>query len=729
MEIERPGSPAESVRLPRTGLAIDFKTQRQRSRDLLAAVTGAFYGADPRSQTAASGKIRLHVGLGMRELFITRDLSTGAIRVLDGAGVDRTTSHEEARLGRTIGEQLLHLSRQEFETLCLVRHEGLGGEHARGQLLQLLNAEADAASGKTSDSDSALRDEAPSPTEAHDLIVAEVRAQKAELDRLSGLLDTKATELRIRSNAFEELRAENERVSSLSEVQSQDTEKLGNLIEILRRSADRKEALRKEEVRFQQDLKSRGISVERLTRLEQVFETMDQADLAFLESYRKTTTIHRGNQALVKSEGRLDEARLLEISRLRNASSNQATWPFVLSVFWILGSISLQIFGVPGIWAALAVFFAVGSAGLGLTLFWRAKSLREPERRETQESLQRKSQQLAELDKEQCYAAGRLGVLADACSVPEPREILDLYDEWKTTRGDHTAVLAFAKRREEFDREVGSIREKLGSFSSSTASSGTAFGSVAEWETLHRDYIRVFEIKRELQEAQQAVIHGEEELASIEVERSDLQRAIEEILTGAGIDATKDLEEAIERLALRAWSSPVRPPERASTTTQTTWQAPLSARVEAIVRRFLPEVRELEFDSNLDYSVKLETRGPRLTDRDLEGRENGLSTDIFHWATRIAVWERLNSRVPRPLLVEDPLVRWDDARYDRALKFLAEDVAASCPVLFSTVHEVRTRWVLHNHPELAPKVALLGATTAPQVSAAATRPAAGTPRT
>ncbi|NNE44417.1 MAG: hypothetical protein HKN12_09420 [Gemmatimonadetes bacterium] len=128
------------------------------------------------------------------------------------------------------------------------------------------------------------------------------------------------------------------------------------------------------------------------------------------------------------------------------------------------------------------------------------------------------------------------------------------------------------------------------------------------------------------------------------------------------------------------------------------WSPVISARTEAILRCFLPEVRNVEVDGTLAPSLRL---GRETLIHDQIRREFSASAlDQVYLALRLAIVETLGSSGERlPVFLDDPLTRADDAGHDRALEFLVEDASARGQVVFLTAHEVRTKWFLHQHPQ------------------------------
>ena len=244
----------------------------------------------------------------------------------------------------------------------------------------------------------------------------------------------------------------------------------------------------------------------------------------------------------------------------------------------------------------------------------------------------------------------------------------------------------------------------------------TCGGGLANWEALYDEYQQTSEARDKLASAEETAARLEAELTDLESQRAAVADAIGDLLASAGLDPDKDADEAVEILALRGGSFSVTHPSDAESSAEAdeidltprrdpsrpaSWQASLSARVEAILRRFLPQARDVEVDGRLCPRLRLTPQGRQLELSDLTGRLSAASLDQVCLALRLAIVENLSSRGESlPVLLDDPLVRADDARHDRALKFLVEDAGHRYQVVLLTCHEVRARWFLHQHPQL-----------------------------
>jgi hypothetical protein len=746
IEVEGFGNLSGSFRFSGEGLAVGSTPNEGGKSALGRAVTTALYGpaqslhplaADPGADRSW---ILLHVRMDDgTALSIARDLARGTVQISDGSGIDRTASLLGTENPAPPGERLLGLAREEFERTAILSLDGLSRLDGDTRLARLLGRAKDATAATASaaapaqpppfeitratqadeatlpESDSTSTDaDSPAPEQG---IVERLRERRSEIDTITASMETKSEELRRQSATQEELRSEVERVGALSGAVPSDIEKLRSLLGLLKAASEKKEQFRREEARFRKEIAERGLTPEHLATLRESFDAIDASDQQFLESYRQIDTVHRGNHALMKSELRFDESRLAGIDAARKRNSKLAVWPFSAAGGLVVASIGMIVLSAPWTLTILVFLPSLGAALYGARCLWHSKKLATGERVQIAATLEKKRAQIAEIEKEQKYTAGRLALLAEKRKLPGVRELTKLYEEWKGARGEIRTSDGFDRRRGELEKEIASIRDKMGSFSIGGGSNTASLDAVDGWESLLRDYVRYFEAQRELDAVSDRVAGIESDLAVLESDRAAVRDSIEETLRACGIDPSKDLDEAIERAALRAWTGEVveplgRPepefgmPAEEPDLEEAPWQAQVASRAEAIVRRFLPQVRAIEVGPRLDVSLQLDPQGPRLDAAAIERMLSPATRDLVAFGVRMAAAEaRSGAAESTPVLLDDPLVRVDDARYDRVLEFLVEDACAKGQVILLTCHEVRTRWFLQQRPALRSRVA------------------------
>jgi DNA repair exonuclease SbcCD ATPase subunit len=238
--------------------------------------------------------------------------------------------------------------------------------------------------------------------------------------------------------------------------------------------------------------------------------------------------------------------------------------------------------------------------------------------------------------------------------------------------------------------------------------------------------VRFFELRRQQEEIESRLSAIEEDLAAIENEKSDLREKIFEVLEEAGVERDRELDEAIELFALRQGQTPGDAWAGTLPELNPEWVAGLSARMEAIIRRFLPEARNVEIDGNLSPSLRFESKMPAVPYRELKQQVSPATIDLVCLALRLAVVETLSSSGERiPVILDDPLVRTDDARHDRALDFLVTDASERNQIVLLTAQEVKARWFLHQFPKHRERVTPIhdASSDSSSVSAASVRSA------
>jgi hypothetical protein len=768
---------------------------------LASAIVDALYGSPPGARPLGpDARITAELTQSNGEsLIVTRELSSGTLRVTTSDGLDVTSRFTDEDPAGDLGSTLLGLTRPQFEETAILRFDDLRKTIGNGTLLTLLRLGkhgAPAACATTAETDpmgpTERPPEPPTPAEALELSpeipapprklsssdmgeddleivhssdemgvpeAAKSPAPPSESQRiqieahdetpltfvdpdepgiepaerlrrmrdgiavLARRLELKSAELQSNSERLLEIQSEAERLAMLTGAEPRDMESLRELLETLQTAQERKEQIRIEEARYQRELEEGKVSVERILELDRIFEPTDDRERNFLDSYRQEETIRRGNLALIRSESRLEDNRLEEIAQKRHAKQRIALVPLIVSVVCLFGSIFLYFLPlIPWSWTGLLTC-GLGSAFVGAATLWTARHLHERERRELQTILERKLAQVEELEKEGKYRAGRLFVIAEERSFSDENALLEAFAEWRRYLSEIRELERLKEEHHKVGLEIVKLHEKLGAFRVAQDAGADPWNS-GNTESLYRDYSRFFETRDELESAEADAHRAEHELSAIEVDKSNLHQRLQAILEGAGIDPERDLDEAIEMYARRAAEGQVPPIELTDLSVSMTpssgtpgepaatdsaidsWCSAVSARTEAILRRFHPETRDVEVDSQLGLSLRLDPEGPRVEMKDLAEYISTSSVDQVCLALRLAIVETLSaSGEGFPLLLDDPLIRLDDARHDRALDFLVSDCGTRIQVVLLTAQAVRSRWCLHQYPNLRDRVA------------------------
>jgi hypothetical protein len=740
-----------------------------------------------------------------RPLVVARDLTTDTLQITDAGGRDVSAEYRNGDDSAELGERLFHRGRDAFFAAIAVALEDLRSTVGDPHLIALLDGdplasapsagEDEAPTGPPSPADPeatvVLSSDAPAndelqivrsggepvswSSEAGDRTAAggsdpgssaeelegpeealpsleeiddpaaapsvRVRSLRAGLDVLEGQLGKGTERLHELAARCEEIRAEHDRLAGLAGAVPEDVEKLAQLLELMKRIQDKREKLAAEEAAFRTELGEQGRDTELLRELDDRFRDLDSEHREFLESYPDEETVRRGNQALVRSESRLDESRLEDIEQGRRRAARAAHVPLFAAALGLFGSIGIRLFPVLPVPANALLAVGLVGAVLGAVLLWRAKRREEPERQRIAADLARKSARLDEFDADAERAGTRLAQIAREHGIEEPESLLEQLEQWKQGQDELRDLDRFRRQAEEVDREIVKIREKLSSFQMEEGVGPDPSNfSAEELEALHRDYVRFFEVVEELEAADRAVSGTEDRLAAVESRREALRERIAEILILNGIDPEPDLEVAIERLARSGDSAdssgagdsgtvdsgpaggPKALPDPSAGPGDRAWIASVSARMEAILRRFLPDAREVEVDDRLRPSFRLDPRGSRLDWPELKRHLSTASLDQVCLSLRLAALEALAETGERlPVLLDDPLVRCDDSRYDRALDFLVTDASSRLQMVLLTAHEVRSRWFLHQYPQHRSRIfSLVETESAPE-------PASGSP--
>jgi len=704
-----------SFKFPTQGLGVGTSSNNAGKSTLARSILTAFYGPEIRERPwveetsiLKNTTIVLHCRLDNGSLIkISNDYSNGSVQVTESDGTDVTALILQEAPPHRLGEKLFNLTRREFAAVAILTDDSVHRVDGDPLMATLLTqgrnaARNNATSGKQTIPIQEIQ-------RRHQELVDDLRTRKVEFDRLTDAIEKKAADLRQNMTYLEELRSEVERIGGIAAVQPEDLEKLGELLVELRKAGEKRERIRRDEERCHREWIDRKITMQRMEKLQATFGVLQQTEEEFLENFRQSDTLHRGSQALVKSESRFDETRLNEITRARKEGARFAVWPFVLSAVWILATVILRVVHVPVILPLISLFLAILTAGIGAKIFWGAKSLREGERKEIKRQLDLKLAQLSELEKEQRYAGGRLALMADTFKIKTASEALDLFEEWRKLRPEYVTAQGFQREREETDREIAALLEKLEAYAA--ADSSKPSGGVTDWQSLLHDFERYVEAQKEWGWSKETFAKSEDDLATMDKERIALRDSIQDVLESCGIDSTKGFADGIERLAIRDFSEEAEIlsfrrdpafgfPGDEPDLEDALWQLPLAARVEEIARRFVSHIHEVEVDAQLRLSLRLAAGGPRLQGPALRRAVSPATIDQLGFALRLAIAERVQDSGERfPVILDDPLVRADDARYDRALEFLVEDFSRRCQTHLLTCHEMRTRWFLQQHPE------------------------------
>jgi energy-coupling factor transporter ATP-binding protein EcfA2 len=507
-----------------------------------------------------------------------------------------------------------------------------------------------------------------------------------------------------------ELQTESRRLSSLSGAEPQDLENLRSVLEGLKRVERDRLALVEAEKAYRARLESRGISAGDLQRIAAQFGSLKPDLLAFLRGYRQSDAIRRGTRALVRSEQRMDESKLAEIEGARDRAAKLALIPLVAALGGVVASLATRFLALPFVDARVALAAAVTGAAGGALLLWRARHLSGAERQQIATSQDRKRLQIQQLDEETREASAGLGGQAEEWKLDGPEALLRQLDAWEGHSSELEELEGFARRGLALQRESAALRTRMDRFAAARDAGETRDSSVLDPEQIYDDYVRYFAVRRELEEADHRSLELEADLADLEMDRADTREKIDHMLEEAGIEADRDLDEAVELFALRVGQD--RGPAafdpdfgEGLPSVPSSRTASLAARAEALLRRVVPAVRDLTLDEHLLPSLRADAAGEVLDTAAMIRTLSAGTVDQVCLALRLAIVETASPSGEKvPTFLDDPLVRADDTRHDCALRFLVEDASERGQVLLMTAHEVRVKWFLHQSPQLRDRI-------------------------
>ncbi|MGQ0721418.1 MAG: hypothetical protein ACT4PE_07590 [Candidatus Eiseniibacteriota bacterium] len=734
---------------------------------LAEALVAALYGADPHRPGAdRGGWIQIAVDLDDgRSLTISRNLSSGSVQVTDSGGRDVTAEFRDAELSVEVGERIFGVGRAAFEAMCVIRHADLPSTIGHTGLLAELSRRAAGEAPVEEPAEAASPENAsdPLPVEAdsgrtapaatdddfrilrsaaeqmHYLVSGEMPAWPAEegtpagradatdvaplhdpdepgisavermrrlrrhLEVLDGEQAACMAELHQISDRAGEIEHEVRRLSFLSEATPEDVDHLRELIAHIEVAEEARREHAGAEAAFQRELEGRGVGAAQLRELAATFRDLSPTDLDFVARYRAEETVRRGNQALTRSESRLDESRIREIGVAQDRAARTAVVPLAVSIGGLLAAVAAAILRLPSLPAGLLLAVAVLAATVGGVLLWRARHVGATERVHIAQSQARKKEQMSELEREAHESAFRLHDVGTRCGIDEANALLDRYEEW-TARAEDLAVLdRFAREGDELDHAAAALREDLGRFAAARSRGEGTDPVLVDPEAVHAEYARSIELRDSLAQCERDSAEKEQRLIELESGRAAIRGTIESLLSDVGVNPQRDVDQALEAVGEPDPAAEAEAEARASA-----WTPALSARAEAILRRLLPEARDVEVNHRLVLKLRLEPGGPLMDPQELAASRSESALEQVCLALRLAIVETLGSAGETvPLILDDPLVRADDARHDRFLEFLVEDASTRVQAVLMTAHEVRAKWFLHQHPGAKERVVAL----------------------
>ena len=762
IEVEGGGSVSGVFVFPRDGVGLWIAPSDIGEGALLEAVACALYGPDPWAgddQTLTRVVLQLRRDDGA-SIEIDRSLPTGVLEIA-GEGAGDLVPEQP---GMEFGAQLLQLGRQDFVLACGVRYQDLASTTGHSRLARLLGRapsapaevgqEATAAAattaptwtssatdfafasppfetpggstGSLSDLDGSRHASTTSTTtraSGEATTVERLRQLRRKLADLEHGLATRSVELHEVSEKREDLQAERTRLGLLADAEPTDLERLSELADLLFAALRRQDELTAEQKAFEQRLPAQNLDLAEIRALEKRFESLTDADRDFLSSAEDATAIRRGNLAITRSECRLDDTRIQEIDRARAGATRLALVPLVVAAAGLFSSLATVLVHAHRLLSGGLLLLGLVGGGTAAGIFWRARTLRQEERETLLETLERKRSQMTTLESESQDVDRRIAQLSGRLGMESARTLRHDWQQWKAASATVQELEGFKKRAAEIEQQVIGIREKIAAFHVGGGSEHEV--DAGALQILIDDYRRSFTMRAEIADSDDRAARIEADLTALESERSGVRMCIDAMLVEAGIDPARDVDEAVEMFALRhSQGAPEIADGRAtfdapdgprveepmpSEVVDTSWTPRVSAAAEAILRRFLPEARDLQVDGRLGWTLRLDPRGPRLGPAEFQRISSSALVDQVCLALRLAIVETLSSTRERlPVFLDEPWARADDARHARGMEFLVEDLATRGQVVLRTSHEVRTKWFLHQSPSLRNRVVSVG---------------------
>jgi len=131
------------------------------------------------------------------------------------------------------------------------------------------------------------------------------------------------------------------------------------------------------------------------------------------------------------------------------------------------------------------------------------------------------------------------------------------------------------------------------------------------------------------------------------------------------------------------------------------WTTALNHHTSSILAHLNPRYRDIRFDTDLSFTLEVVGSGLRLDRNQVDRHLSSGARDQIYLAIRLAMCELFSTGETRtPVILDDVLATSDDARFDAALRFLAETLSLRHQVLlFSSQSERFLAW-RQRHPEL-----------------------------
>ncbi len=124
--------------------------------------------------------------------------------------------------------------------------------------------------------------------------------------------------------------------------------------------------------------------------------------------------------------------------------------------------------------------------------------------------------------------------------------------------------------------------------------------------------------------------------------------------------------------------------------TRRRWAAALNERVGEILPHLNPDYEGVLFDDSLDFTVRHVPDGRIIERAEVDARLSTGAKDQLYLAVRLACCAELSGLdEPLPVILDDPLIAFDDSRFESALRYLVETLAGHQQVILLSCHRSR----------------------------------------
>ncbi|MGH6690939.1 MAG: ATP-binding protein, partial [Gammaproteobacteria bacterium] len=122
------------------------------------------------------------------------------------------------------------------------------------------------------------------------------------------------------------------------------------------------------------------------------------------------------------------------------------------------------------------------------------------------------------------------------------------------------------------------------------------------------------------------------------------------------------------------------------------WAEILNEKTSEILPRLVPGYENVRFDTDLSFSIRDSRTGRRLDRSAIDSHFSVGARDQIYLAVRMAVSDAMSTGFsPLPFILDDPLVNFDDRRFEMAMDFLMNTVAGRQQIILLSCHEERHR--------------------------------------